>query len=261
MNGKRTSEHGRGFTLIELLVVISIVVLLMALLFPALQRAKKQAHAVACQVQLHEAGLIFSLYVSENDGRFLRYKEGGTSAWFTLTNPPFREHAELSLCPSATKPLPEENVWWGDTFHAYSWSWAGVSDTYGSYGTNYHVYDRSPRGRAIEPTQWTSGNVRGAGRIPLLCDSATLSVAPRHTDPPGEFEGYIKNYPFSEMCLNRHHHGINVLFLDWSVRKVGLKELWTLKWHRQFNTSGPWTKAGGALPEDWPEWMRQFKDY
>jgi prepilin-type processing-associated H-X9-DG protein len=62
-------------------------------------------------------------------------------------------------------------------------------------------------------------------------------------------------------CINRHDGYINSLFLDWSVRKVGLKELWTLKWHRQFNTAGPWTKAGGADPEDWPAWMRKFKDY
>jgi hypothetical protein len=49
--------------------------------------------------------------------------------------------------------------------------------------------------------------------------------------------------------------------MDSSVRKVGLKELWTLKWHRNFNTNGYYTKAGGATAEDWPEWMRRFKDY
>jgi hypothetical protein len=49
--------------------------------------------------------------------------------------------------------------------------------------------------------------------------------------------------------------------MDWSVRKVALKELWTLKWHRQFDTTGPWTKAGGVRSEDWPEWMGSFDDY
>lgn len=34
-----------------------------------------------------------------------------------------------------------------------------------------------------------------------------------------------------------------------------------LQWHRSFRTAGPWTKAGGVLPEDWPPWMRAFKDY
>jgi hypothetical protein len=45
------------------------------------------------------------------------------------------------------------------------------------------------------------------------------------------------------------------------VRKVGLKEFWTLKWNQDFNTAGPWTKAGGVQPKDWPHWMRKFKDY
>jgi hypothetical protein len=42
---------------------------------------------------------------------------------------------------------------------------------------------------------------------------------------------------------------------------VGLKGLWTLKWSRDFDTAGRWTRAGGVQPEDWPDWMRRFKDY
>ncbi len=49
--------------------------------------------------------------------------------------------------------------------------------------------------------------------------------------------------------------------MDWTLKKVGLKELWTLKWHRAYVTAGPWTIAGGAQPEDWPTWLRRYKDY
>jgi len=45
------------------------------------------------------------------------------------------------------------------------------------------------------------------------------------------------------------------------VRRVGLKELWTLKWHKAFDTTGPWTKAGGAVTDDWPQWMQALKEY
>ena len=50
-------------------------------------------------------------------------------------------------------------------------------------------------------------------------------------------------------------------FMDGSSRPVGVKELWTLKWYRGYPPAGPWTMAGGVQPEDWPAWMRKFKDY
>jgi len=68
-------------------------------------------------------------------------------------------------------------------------------------------------------------------------------------------------YNMARICINRHRGFTNSSFLDWSVRKVGLKELWKLKWHRHFDISGPWTKAGGVQPDDWPDWLRPFKDY
>ena len=80
---------------------------------------------------------------------------------------------------------------------------------------------------------------------------------------PPQFDGQWLgiSYEMLHFCINRHDGFINVTFLDWTVKRVGLKELWTLKWHRNFDTNGPWTKAGGVMPGDWPEWMRNFKDY
>jgi len=54
---------------------------------------------------------------------------------------------------------------------------------------------------------------------------------------------------------------VNSVFLDWSVRRVGLKELWTLNWNRTYDVNGAWTRRGGVQPDDWPQWMRGLKDY
>lgn len=62
-------------------------------------------------------------------------------------------------------------------------------------------------------------------------------------------------------CIPRHGPFINGLFMDWSVRKIGLKELWTLKWYPDFNTRGPWTRAGNVPSDRWPQWMRSLKEY
>jgi len=65
----------------------------------------------------------------------------------------------------------------------------------------------------------------------------------------------------NHFCIDRHKGFVNFLFMDWSVRRVGLKELWTLKWHRAFNTAGIYTRAGGIHPDEWPPWLRSYKDY
>jgi len=59
-------EH-KAFTLIELLVVIAIIALLMAILMPALQRAKEQGRAVSCQSNLKQMGIALHGYAADND--------------------------------------------------------------------------------------------------------------------------------------------------------------------------------------------------
>ena len=54
-----------GFTLIELLVVIAIIALLVAILMPALSKAKVLANVAACQVNLRSTGLALHTYASD----------------------------------------------------------------------------------------------------------------------------------------------------------------------------------------------------
>ena len=63
------------------------------------------------------------------------------------------------------------------------------------------------------------------------------------------------------VCLNRHQYAVNCAFADWSIRKVELKELWTLKWHKNYHTRGPWTLAGNVSLDRWPKWMKSLTDY
>jgi prepilin-type N-terminal cleavage/methylation domain-containing protein/prepilin-type processing-associated H-X9-DG protein len=56
----------RAFTLIELLVVISIISLLMAILVPALGKAKAQAQRAYCSSNLRQIGVAFQSYLDDN---------------------------------------------------------------------------------------------------------------------------------------------------------------------------------------------------
>ena len=58
----------RAFTLIELLVVISIIVLLIALLMPALTAARENAKTTMCKSNLHQQALAMTYYALDEGG-------------------------------------------------------------------------------------------------------------------------------------------------------------------------------------------------
>ncbi len=111
---------------------------------------------------------------------------------------------------------------------------------------------------------WDTAYARNSNNVPLIFDSGWLYAQfTEGTHPPFEDADSRRDaYGFANsICMDRHSRGINVVFMDFTVRKVGLKELWTLKWHQKYNTAGLWTKAGGVLPDAWPKWLRNCKDY
>src|SRR6266581_4090075 len=59
-----------AFTLLELLVVISIIVILAALLLPALARTKAKANRIACLNNLKQIGAAFHLFAHEHGDKF-----------------------------------------------------------------------------------------------------------------------------------------------------------------------------------------------
>jgi len=66
----RTRQY-HAFTLIELLVVIAIIAILMAILMPALSRAREQGKRAVCMAHIKQMGLSWVLYADENDQKIV----------------------------------------------------------------------------------------------------------------------------------------------------------------------------------------------
>ncbi len=276
----------KAFTLIEILVVIAIIALLMTILVPVLRSARNQARAVVCQANLKQWGAVLALYTDDNDG-ILPPGSGSEILWLirgtTLLDgdpnkPPVYHHIrtkDIACCPMAIRAADDDDAlrfesssslggskqYWiegkpGSTFEA--WEIITPPPRFrGSYGYNYYLFNKMEYDTSVSmdySIHWDGMDIfkfRNVAKIPVFLDS---------TMPDILVFSYFHPWS-SSACINRHNGYVNGLFLDWSARRVGLKELWTLKWNKQFDTSNKWTKAGGMQPEDWPKWMRNFKDY
>jgi type II secretory pathway pseudopilin PulG len=272
-------------------VVIAIIALLVAILLPALQRVRKQARGVACQANLKQWAMTLALYTEDSQGRFATDLGGYGGIWMFRgafisgadpNNAPqdsfhhFRTQG-IMCCPLAVKPdkagvfgagfgTTQMQGTPGSTFGAWEIT-SPAPAFHGSYGYNRYLFSgfsqRPVMGFGRDPfPDLDIFSLKGRADIPALLDAANLWGVPMDFERPPrqEFPGGGGD-TMGAFCINRHSGCVNGLFLDWSVRKVGLKELWTLEWCRDFDRAGPWTVAGAVKAEDWPQWMRGFKDY
>jgi len=264
----------RGFTLIELLVVISIIALLMAMLMPALARAKEQAMAAICQSRLKQWAIIWTLYTGDNDGFFhpgqcninpQDFRKN--QLWLNATYKYYQGQDDLLFCPASDGPIPNDPFGgttapalmqkgiWGPSHPGLS----GRPGVYGSYGLNQWVANPGSLKQAVGNIKyyWKTPGAKDAVDVPVMGDACFERVFPRYSDSPPPFELAIDHgnaggdRPLSQFCINRHNGKINLLFMDWSVRDVGLKSLWNYNWQPDWNSDN-------QPPPVWPNWMRKF---
>jgi prepilin-type processing-associated H-X9-DG protein len=254
------------------------------------ESGRKRAKEAVCQANLNQWGRYFRGYIEQNDGEFFTGDSSGY--WWPWQLPHDVQDWKKNrtwFCPTATSPrIPDTGVIpatlstynaWGIESPATTNAPASIQhqgQTYtinpngvnGSFGLNGYMLSIPKMAVYLSGMRAGYGwqdplHVANADTVPMFLDAVRFDGWPIYTDSPPETENSASLvYPgIGRYCIDRHDGAVNCLFLDGSVRKVGLKELWTLRWHQRYMVSGPWTKAGGALPGDWPQWMKPFKEY
>jgi prepilin-type processing-associated H-X9-DG protein len=176
---------------------------------------------------------------------------------------PYYRDTKICFCPEATKVGLLGAAASATTANPSNAAWGVFPDndirvayrgTSGSYGINDWVGNPA-KGFVIgtRSMYWASPTQRGSGGAPLFMDAKWLGGMPMDTNtPPTSSGGTDGGGHMQRYSIDRHSGNVNAVFVDFSIRKVGLKELWKLKWHQEFNTQG--------YTDPWPEWMKNFKE-
>ncbi|HNS20289.1 MAG TPA: type II secretion system protein [Sedimentisphaerales bacterium] len=157
-------KRRRAFTLIELLVVIAVIAILMAILTPALGKARDQAKKVVCSGHMKGLGVAIRMYVDDSDGRthnspnqglwdntfeggsvVIKYKPNDGNAYWGIAYHPYAPNKKVFRCPSTRRVDDWPENGWGLKYQEYF--------RYCSYGINSYVASRDTNGDG--QVEWT----------------------------------------------------------------------------------------------------------
>jgi prepilin-type processing-associated H-X9-DG protein len=272
-----------SFTKKDLLVVLLCGIFCLANIAAIGEGGRMRAKQAVCLSRFLKWGQVYHAYTADNDGYF--HSRGGTGSLqvflqqWPYVYKPYYIDPKMRYCPAADKTYNiggTFGVWNIDEYGSYDpvnnsdlWVPGEKGPCLGSYGENRFIVNMLGS-FASDPWYWRRVDYKNAAQVPIFMDAQYLALWGFEDAVPPEYEGdYTGGYTQAAACINRHNGYINCLFMDWSARKVGLKELWTLKWHRLYDTCGPWTICGNggdeaACADKWDAqspWMKDFPEY
>lgn len=244
MRPARRSERG-GFTLVELLCVIGIIALLVAIVLPALSKARKHAKELQCAAMMRQWGQAFHLYAAGNGGviphtgdrsrNIIGYQDQyfppypQNESGYTYVLPPLLRRKSWADFPAYQKPT--DDIWQCPVAAAPPDPSAVGYDVaklgYHTYAANQYLdYDSLvvPTGFKRYPSFLKLSKARQASVTILMFETTVIPSQGYNQGPPANIVCMAGCYPNenARAFTERHAHergklGGNVMMLDGHV--------------------------------------------
>jgi prepilin-type N-terminal cleavage/methylation domain-containing protein/prepilin-type processing-associated H-X9-DG protein len=204
------AKNPRAFTLVELLVVIGIIAALIAILLPALQRAREAAIQTQCLSNIRQCALGFQEYATDYQGFIPNQVQEGFGGSFChwagflcygLTmapNPsttafapgtPYTKYVDyhVAICPSTLRYDTDINA--GNSEISYALYYYGTTDRGDQFERAVPLAGGDPYNPYADPSPWTlyvmkmantisrDGLVVAPSDMPMLADSLETHTA------------------------------------------------------------------------------------
>ena len=211
---RRTLPHRTAFTLVEVLVVVGIVVLLAALLFPAMSSAKRAARSATCQSNLHQIGIALQLYLSDYNRLYPSLNAHPQNCSWSYNMVPYTKSEAVFSCPEDTSKSFQTGCPPNKVEGHITYMFKGA---YSFNVPNVYLTAQLSDVRIVAPTRLIS----------------VLDGDGDHTGaPPGQGAFSVEDLKTMAVAL-RHKGGANALFADGHVKWLPTEQLsdrthWTL---------------------------------
>lgn len=209
----------RAFTLIEVLVVISIISLLIAILLPALQKARMAGRAAQCLSAQRQIGVTMNAYLGDFKNQFpVANPADTTHQWQVLMANMYNMGWNILYCPEDVKRKPTDYQ----------------TDTrYMSFG--YNIEGLGYRGGSnMNPFTGSSQNEFSARLDQIHKPGNTLitldAYKPETTGNAvqkdrGYYVGVPKASLWADFLPRARHDGVNVVFIDGHAKRMILEDV------------------------------------
>ncbi len=227
------------FTMVELLVVTAIIAILMAMLLPAFQRARKEAERTVCATNQGQIGVIMTTYTEDytyyfpyncqvslgNPPGSMKGSQNNNNpnglenwAWFMYFKSGYLSSLKTYYCPAVSEESPSYSENFLDNKDSASgvWEFTYISYGYNTAGIGHDWFGIGNDGDGVTlPSPARSGGVSRPSETILTCDSIQWSV---YGQPNGEPDRPFYMVDWGNGLIQSRHVGAAVvLWVDGHV--------------------------------------------